>query len=161
MTATPFIFLGIGLLLIFLEFFLPGGVMGIAGGVFLVVSIVFFSIQTESAIALILYIVGIVLLLVFLIKFSLWRIRTGRAKGIFLNTAQEGYVASQFAKELIGKKGKALSDLKPAGHILVEGKRYQAVSKSGYIVKESEIEVVGGEGAHLVVKLIQTKEKES
>ena len=79
--------------------------------------------------------------------------KKGKFKGIFLNTAQNGYVASEFAKELIGKKGEAISDLKPAGHILVEGKRYQAVAKIGYIEMGSSIEVIGGEGAHLIVKV--------
>ena len=153
MTATPFILLGVGFLLIFLEFFLPGGIIGVAGGVFVVLSIVFFSIQTESFVALTVYIIAVIALLAALVKFSLWRIRKGKVKGIFLNTVQEGYVASEYPKELIGKQGKALSDLKPAGHILVEEKRYQAVSKTGYIVKGSKIEVIGGEGAHLVVKL--------
>lgn len=150
MITTALIFLGVGLLLIFLEFFLPGGILGIAGGVLLVLSIVFFSIGSPSLLYVILYIIGVGILLVLLVKYTLWRIRTG--KGFYLNTAQEGHVASEFSHEAIGKKGEALSDLKPAGHILVEGNRYQAVAKTGYIIKGTKIIVVGGEGAHLIVK---------
>ncbi len=155
MTWTPFLFLGLGFLLIFLEFFLPGGIMGIAGAIFLIVSVVLFTMQSSSLVATVLYILGVVFLVLMLIRYALWRIRTGRAKGIFLSTVQEGYVASSFDKELIGKKGEALSDLKPSGHIVIEKKRYQAVAKVGYVVKGSKIEVIGGDGAHLIVKKIE------
>ena len=154
MSLIPFILLFIGLILIFLEFFLPGGIMAAIAGILLLASIVFFAIES-SFLATILYIVGIALVIGVLIKFTLWRLKKGKFKGIFLNSEQSGYVASEFSKELIGKKGEAVSDLKPAGHILVEGKRYQAVSKMGYIDKGSPIEVIGGEGAHLIVKKIE------
>lgn len=160
MSWTPFILLAVGLLLIFIEFFLPGGIMGIAGGVVLLVSIVFFALETESAWATFLYVVGILVVVGVLVRYALWRIKKGKAKGIFLNTVQEGYFASEFDKKLIGKKGEALSDLKPSGHIFVEGKRYQAVAKMGYILKGSRIEVMGGEGAHLIVKMIEEKGRE-
>lgn len=81
--------------------------------------------------------------------------KTGKAKGFFLDSAQEGYVASSFEKELVGKQGEALSDLKPAGHILIEGKRHQALSKMGYLVKGTKIEIIGGQGAHLIVKKVE------
>ncbi len=153
MNWMPFIMLAVGLLMIFFEFFLPGGVMGAAGGVLVVVSIVFYAIHADSILSVVLYILATLFFVGVLIRFALWRIKRGKAKGFFLNTAQEGYVASSFDEKLIGKQGEALSDLKPAGHILVEEKRYQAVSKLGYVIKGSKIEVVGGEGAHLIVKL--------
>lgn len=154
-----YLLLAVGLLMIFFEFFLPGGILGLAGGVLIVVSIVLFAIHAESMWAIILFVIVALVLLGALVQFALWRIRSGRgAKSFYLNTDQEGYVASTFAEELIGKEGEALSDLKPAGHILVEGKRLQAVAKMGYIYKGTTIVVIGGEGAHLVVK---TKENKS
>ncbi len=152
MNWMPFLMLGIGLFLIFLEFFLPGGIMGIGGGILVIVSIVFYALHAESALPVILFAIAALFFVGLLIRFAIWRIQKGKAKGIFLNTDQEGYIASKYAEELIGHGGEALSDLKPAGHILVEGKRYQAVSKVGYVTKGSKIEVVGGEGAHLIVK---------
>ena len=149
----PYLLVLVGLLMIFFEFFLPGGIMGMAGGLLMAVGIVLFAIQTNSAWMAIVFAVVAVGLLVGLARFALWRIKTGRgSKGIYLSTDQEGYMASEFAKEYIDKSGEALSDLKPSGHILVEGKRIQAVSKVGYIHKGSKIKVVGGEGAQLIVK---------
>ena len=48
--------------------------------------------------------------------------------------------------------GTAESDLKPSGHVMVEGKREQAVSQGTYIKKGEKIKVVGGEGARLIVR---------
>ena len=149
----PFILLFIGLLLIFLEFFLPGGILATVAGLMLLASIVFFGLHF-SFLWTLLYIVGIVMAVWALIQFMLRRLRSGKFKGIFLNSAQEGYLASEYAKELIGKRGEALTNLMPSGHITVEGKRYQAVVKAGYVEKGASIEVMGGEGAHLIVKRI-------
>ena len=81
--------------------------MAVFAGVLLLASIVFFALEAPFFWTL-LYIVGLFILVGVLIKFTLWRIKKGKFKGIFLNTAQNGYVASEFAKELIGKKGEAI-----------------------------------------------------
>ena len=38
----------IGLLLIFIEFFVPGGILGVTGGILLVGSVIFFALLEES-----------------------------------------------------------------------------------------------------------------
>lgn len=50
--------------------------------------------------------------------------------------------------------GQTVSDLGPSGFVVVEGKRYQAIARSGYIDKGNAITVIGGQGAHLLVKLV-------
>lgn len=152
MNLTAYVLAALGFLMIFLEFFLPGGILGSTGAIFLIASIVIFALYTKSGIALFLFILGIAALAAFMIWFTLQRIKMGKIKGIFLNSVQEGYLASEWEKELVGKDGIALSDLKPSGHILVNEKRYQAVSKTGYLEKGTKIIVIGGEGAHLIVK---------
>jgi len=147
-----FVLLAIGLILIFLEFFLPGGIIGAAGSILLLLSIAFFSMNSDSLTAIILYIIAVVVVVIVLIKFALWRIKkSGPKKSIFLQSDQEGFIASGFEKEYIGKQAVAFTDLKPAGHIVVEKKRVQAVSKAGYIIKGTEVMVIGGDGAHLIV----------
>ncbi len=152
----PFLLLGGGLLRIFVEFYLPGGIMGVAGSLLVVASIGLFGTQTKSPFALGAFIVLAAVLVGGLIRFALWRLKKGKGpKSISLNTNQEGYVASVFAQEYVGKEGEALSDLKPSGHIQIEGKRFQAVSKVGYVYKGTKVLVVGGEGAHLYIKTIK------
>lgn len=151
---SAYILLAIGLILIFIEFYLPGAVIGIAGGLFVLASIIIFATQTQSAIAVAAYICATILCLVYLIKFALWRIRSTKPdKSIYSDHSQNGYVASKFDKTAIGKKGVVLSDLKPGGYIIVEGKQHQAISISGYIVKGTEVEIIGGEEESLIVKL--------
>ena len=44
--------------------------------------------------------------------------------------------------KLIGKKGVAYSDLRPAGKVIVDNKIYDAIALNGkYITKNSEVEV--------------------
>jgi membrane-bound ClpP family serine protease len=155
----PFVMTAIGFFLIFIEFFLPGGIFGILGGLMLVWSVYIFSTLYTSPIWIIIYGLVIILLLPILFKFTLWRIRTAKpGYSIYSNADQAGYVATKFDKSAIGKVGTVLTDLKPGGQILVDGKRNEAISLSGYLPKGTEIIVVNGDGDSLNVKL-HTKEK--
>lgn len=148
-----FILLGIGLLMIFLEFYLPHGVMGVIGALTLLCSIVLFAADFHSPLLIILYVAAVAVLLYYLFLFALWRIKSAPPeRSVYLQSDQEGYVASEFDKSAIGKIGVVDSDLKPGGHIRIEGKRHLAISLSGYISRGEEVLVVGGEGESLTVK---------
>lgn len=149
----PFILLALGFLLVFIEFYLPGAVMGIAGGIFILASLVLFAIQTESPLAIALYIVGIGVAMVLLIKFAIWRIRTAKPqRSIYSNASQNGFQAVSYDHSSIGKKGIVLTDLKPAGFIMVDGKQQPAISQEGYLSKGTKIKVIGGEESNLIVR---------
>ncbi len=155
----PIILLIIGLLLVYAEFFLPGGIMGVTGGIMIFVAIFTFA-QESSNIAYVLIFLGAAILgLITVVRLALKQIREGKgSKGIYLSEDQEGFRASEFDESMVGKRGTALSDLRPAGHVSLEGKRYQAVSRTGYIEKDSEVEAIAGEGAHLIVKLVNEEQ---
>lgn len=150
---SPYVLLILGMLLIFLEFYVPGAVMGICGGAMVFVSIILFAMESQSILLTLLYTTGVVICLVLLFKFALHRIRTAKpGQSIFSDSSQEGYVASHVDKSVIGKNGIVDTDLRPSGHIIVDGKRLQALSQSGYITKGSEITVIGGQESSLIVK---------
>lgn len=152
----PWILWALGLLLVYLEFYLPGALMGIAGGILLGASFVVFALQEESFLLVVLYLLGIGVSLGFLIRFALWRIRTQKPeKSIYSDAHQEGFIASHFDKSAIGKQGIVLSDLKPGGYILIEGKQHQALSQTGYITQGSEVIVLGGQEESLLVKSVK------
>lgn len=152
----PFILVVIGFILIFIEFFVPGSLMGIAGGLLVVLSVIFFAMQDHSGLEVALFIIAVSVSLGFLIYFTLKRIpKTKPGRSIYLGTDQEGYFASEFDKALVDKTGKVSADLKPSGFIIIEGKQYQAMSQGDYIVKGTEIVVIGGRGAFLIVKIKQ------
>ena len=54
----------------------------------------------------------------------------------------------------MGKEGMAVTELKTAGHVLIEKKHYQAISEGRFIAKDASIVVMGGRGAYLIVKEI-------
>ena len=152
---SPYILLILGFLLIFVEFYIPGAIMGTLGGILTFASILVFISENDSWIAIIAYITAVFIALGFLFKFALWRIKTAKPdRSIYSGASQDGYKASKFDHTAIGKKGVVLSDLKPGGYILIEGKQLQAISESGYIVKGSTVLVISGQEESLIVKQI-------
>lgn len=150
----PYLLLALGFVLIFLEFFLPGAVLGITGSIFVVISILLFALQASSGFWVLLYIVAIFIALVYLVRLALWKIRHSKSRfSIYSGSDQKGYVASSFDASAIGKTGIVLSDLKPGGYVLIDGKQHQALSQSGYITKGTEIKVISGQEESLIVGL--------
>lgn len=152
------ILLLLGLLLIFLEFYLPGMVLGLMGALFIVASLLLFAMQASPLETLFFFfltglsIAGVVLL-------ALRRIRRTAKEGtIYLESDQAGYVASSYDEAMVGKEGVALTDLKPAGHARILGRQYQVSSQSGYLVEGTKVKVIGGIGAILIVKPLNKEE---
>ena len=153
---TPFILLIFGLLLIFIEFYIPGAIMGIVGGLMVFTSIIMFAMQSQSPWEIAIYVVVVGIVLGYLIKFAIWRIRTAKPDySIYSDDNQNGFQASSFDSTAIGKHGVVVTDLKPGGHILVDGKRLQAISQSGYLIKGTEVLVISGQEESLIVKPIK------
>jgi membrane-bound ClpP family serine protease len=150
-----------GLLSLFLEFFMPGGILAIIGAVLIFSGVVVFCSEATSWLLILLFFLGTSFGIVFTIVSALRLMkRNAKSQTFYQDQAQEGYLGAQYERELIGKRGKAASDLRPSGWIVVEGERVQAVAKTGFILKESSILVIGGEGAHLVVEEIEEAEVE-
>ena len=69
-------------------------------------------------------------------------------------TAQKGYsVARADYKDLGGKEGIALTDLRPSGKITIDNEVYDALTMGEYITKGSSIRVLKHEGYSVIVKL--------
>lgn len=143
----------LGLILIYFEFFLPGGIMGIAGAILMILGLVILIVKEASPVLILIYFVMMSILLAIAIKMAIIKVK--KTKGSFyLEDDQQGFLASRFEKDLIGKQGVAASDLKPSGHVTIEDQFYQAVSKTRYINKGSKVKVIGGSGGHIIVKQI-------
>lgn len=148
----PYTLLALGLFFIYIEFYIPGMVMGICGGLLLIASLFLFIISSTSYVYSLGFFILILLLLFALIKFALWHIpRIKPGNSIYLKSDQEGYLASTFDKEAIGKEGIVLTDLKPGGYIEVDKKQHAAISLSGYMSAGEKVIVLRGEGDSLIV----------
>ena len=142
----------LGLLLIFVEFYVPGAIMGTLGGLLVFSSAVIFALDAPIW-ATILYIGCVVFIIKNLISFAMWKIQhTKPSKSIYSHASQEGFIATSFDLSLIGHEGIVATDLKPGGSIDIEGKRLQAISQGEYLVKGTKVIVIGGEGDALLVK---------
>ena len=142
----------VGMILIFLEFFLPGAVLAVIGTLALLVSLGMFFAKYPAFWG-VLYLFSMLLVLFLTCKLAIWRIKSSKGKGSFYHSEdQEGYLASSFDLSLIGREGVVSTELKPAGHILIDGQLYQALSETGFIEKGNSVKVVGGKGSHLIVR---------
>ncbi len=143
-----------GLILIFLEFFLPGAIMAVGGSVLLLASLFMFHLKGPVGIApFFFYFAALGTSVYFVVRLAIWAVKkTGKKGTVYLKADQEGFQASLYPKELIGKIGVAATDLKPSGHIWVEDRAIQALSKDGYIEKGAPVQILGGQGSHLIVK---------
>lgn len=149
---TPFLLLLLGLLLIFLEFYLPGLIVGSIGLIFVIVSVLLFANQSSSPVAIMIFTAGVIIAIWLLIKYTLQRIpKVKSGFSIYLKGDQEGFRASHYDPSAIGKTGVVISDLKPGGYILVEGKKMQAISQTGYIPQGSEVKVISGQEESVIV----------
>jgi len=144
-----------GLVLIYLEFFLPGGIFAIGGTLLLISSIFMLLIEKIQIIYFIIYTILLISFVFLIIKLALKKIKTN--KDIFLDSNQEGYRASIYRKDLIGEIGTAFTDLRPSGKIFINEIYYSATSKENFIEKGSEIQVIDGEGANLIVRKFNEK----
>ena len=158
----------IGVVLIIVEIFvIPGfGVFGIAGiilmiaGLFMGLVSDFPLIQTDILSIAIIQLAGsfvlsgivIYLLAKTLPKSTLWN-KLVLEKGI---KETSGYTSNKELKKLIGLQGEALTDLRPSGTAVIDGKRYDVVTQGDYIVKDSKIEVMEEEGSKIVVKILES-----
>jgi membrane-bound serine protease (ClpP class) len=148
-----FILLIVGLVLIFLEFYTPGGVLAVSGGAALLFAVAWFFYVSPSQVLSLLFVIVTIVLVCLVIWLALKRIQQSSSKNTFyLGKDQEGYVGVHFDTSLIGKTGIAISDFGPSGYVLVDGMKYQATANGLYLDKGTDVEVIGGEGGHLIVK---------
>jgi membrane-bound ClpP family serine protease len=154
------IFLGlIGIICIYFEFFLPGGILAVFGSMVIVGSAVLFYYNTASVSMFAIYLLCLLVSVPIVCYIALKRMRrSARYDTFFLKNDQEGYVASEMDKEILGKEGIALTELKPSGHVRIGDMSYQAVSEGGYIHRDAAVEVIAVKGSHLVVKVKKKRE---
>jgi len=64
-------------------------------------------------------------------------------------------VAPPSREALVGKRGKTLTPLRPAGSVLIDGERVDVVSDGGYIPADRQVEVIQVEGVRVVVRAVE------
>ncbi|MDI7740794.1 nodulation protein NfeD [Lysinibacillus fusiformis] len=144
----------IGLALLVAELVVPGGIVGIIGGALMIISLLFAGesvvhMAYSILIAVFIAIIGMVILMKFFGKnlhvFNKLILRDA-------TTTEEGYVSNVNRIDLLGKMGDTITPLRPAGTIIVDNERIDAVSEGSYIDANRQVEVIQVEGSRIVVR---------
>lgn len=148
-----YVLLALGLLFTWLEFYMPGGAFAVAAAIFVLGSLVTFFSESGSVVASSIFFAATCVAVIAVIRFSIWRIRKSADKNtFFLSKDQEGYIAAELDKTLIGKKGRTVTECGPSGYAIIEGKRYPIICRGPYLNKDVEVEVIAKELGNYIVK---------
>ena len=149
------LFIG-GLALIGLEMFVPGGIVGTVGIITVVYAIIYVN-KSTYYIAFILVVSLILAVILYYVNRNVFHKKLMFLDRLVLNdsiSTENGYVASESRVELVGKKLKAYTDLRPAGVAILDNEKLDVVTDGDFIEKGNEIKIVRVEGMRIVVKKI-------
>jgi membrane-bound serine protease (ClpP class) len=140
-----------GITLIFSELMLPGAILGILGAAGVIASAVLVGMEyPEHAFfiiaAQVVGVVGAVALGFKLLPHSPF------TKGMILSESGGEWVSNTSDDKLVGLEGEVYSPLRPAGKVLLEGKRVDAVSSGSLIEKGARVRVTEVHGNRVVVE---------
>jgi membrane-bound serine protease (ClpP class) len=152
------ILIAIGVILVFIEIFIiPSfGPIGIIGGILMIAGVVLAGyrngIQSALVYGSITFLMTIILCVV-----GFWLIpKTNLGKSFVLHTSEHkehGFSSSSDEfQNLVGKTGKVITPLRPAGTILIEKDRFDVLTKGEFVKKGSVVEVVKVEGNRIIVR---------
>jgi membrane-bound serine protease (ClpP class) len=156
----------VGVALVVVEiFFVPGlGIPGVLGLVFVIAALVLaligipldVSFETgmlaDAMTRVLLSLLGaFVLALVVMRLFT----RTAMGRALVLEDAETGFLSAPSASDLVGQTGEAITDLRPAGKVLIEGVRHEATSERAFVARGTKVRVIGKEGPELIVRPLE------
>jgi membrane-bound serine protease (ClpP class) len=146
----------VGLILVFAEFFVPGGIIGFIGFGAILLSF-FIAADDVGYMAFSLVVAFLVAILATIIFVKVFGKRMNIFRKLILRDStntESGYVSNRNRLELIGKTGIALTSMRPSGTALIDGERIDAVTEGTYIKKDQKIKIVKVEGSRVVVREI-------
>ena len=155
------LFIG-GIILILAEFLLPGGICGSVVFIMVVLSCTLGWVYYPDYFVWILFIEIFGVIATIAGGFYLLT-RTKATKKLVVEESQtvdKGYVSVQYDSALLGKKGKVIAPLRPAGIIDVDGKRIDALSSGKFIEAGAIVEIVDISGPRILVEEVHSKEEQ-
>ena len=152
MNAILILFL-LGVLLLAGEVFVPGAVLGILGTLCMLAGCVISFLQLGPAGGALTTTVALALLGLTLYTELVWLPKTRFGKKLIVQTTVDATSQPPLADKdsVIGKSAEAVTTLAPSGHVLVEGRRYEAFSQSGHVAKGTQLRVTGLDNFRLIV----------
>lgn len=152
MTAIIILFLA-GILLLALEVFIPGAVLGILGALAILAGVAVAFVIYGLAGGFLALGAGVALLGIALyLEFAVLP-KTRLAQTFSMTTTVAGTSQEPVAKleEVLDQVGETATALAPTGYVLLKGRRYEASSQSGYLAKGIAVRVTGLDNFRLLV----------
>ncbi|MCY9078059.1 NfeD family protein [Bacillus inaquosorum] len=145
-----------GVILILLEIFLPGGIIGLLGLGAIIASL-FLAAGSFTVMAVSLLIASAVSITAFILLTRVLGKRMKFFKKLILNDStntESGYVSNQTRTDLMGKVGVTFTPLRPAGTVIIDDERLDVVSEGSFTEKDKKVKVIKVEGSRIVVREI-------
>jgi membrane-bound serine protease (ClpP class) len=135
----------LGVLLICIEVFVPGMILGIAGSICLIIAVIlsykFYGLTMGHISLTVVVVVGIFIA-------AWWASRKKIVTSLDLSDSK----TADSLENLHGKTGTSVTPLRPAGTVAIEGIRIDVVAESGLIEEGASIKVVRVEGNTVFVR---------
>jgi membrane-bound ClpP family serine protease len=147
----------VGIMLIFLEFFLPGAISGTLGLAALIASL-FIAGENPLNMGISIFIaIGISIAVLFFMIKVLGKKMVLFNRMILFDSAkkEDGYVSNVNRTDLLGKEGIALTVLRPSGTAVFNNERIDVVSEGDFIDQNAKITVIKVEGVRIVVRKVE------
>lgn len=151
--TTVVLLLALGIVLLLLEVVVPGGVLGVLGGLAMLggCALAFYDFGLKGGSLATVVAVASLGAAVYIEFVLLPKTRAGRK--LFLNQSVDA--ASQplpaDAAVVVGRQVETLTTLAPSGYVLLDGRRCEARSQSGLIAKGAVVRVVAVDNFSLIV----------
>lgn len=150
------ILFGVGLILLILELFLPGGIIGILGVLAVLTGLIMAGgslsgILIAIAIAIVVTIIGSYF---FLRSFGY----NGSLKKLVLfdsTSSEKGYLSHKERDDLTGRIGVTATTLRPSGSLKLEDEFLDVVTEGSYIEKGTPVKIIKVSGGRVVVRAIE------
>jgi len=154
-----------GVLLIAVEIIVPGGILGLLGGVVLFAAVGYAFTEFGLMGAGVTFLASVVLTAIVVILEFYILAQTKFGQKLALSSASTGRIRygsrdDQFDaggdSDLTGKRGEAVTAMAPSGRIVIDGKTYEAYSQSGFLERGEAVEVIGRDAFRVVVQKPQS-----
>ncbi|MGN1400750.1 MAG: nodulation protein NfeD [Bacillus sp. (in: firmicutes)] len=150
----------VGLALLLLELFLPGGIAGALGGASILGSL-FIAGESSTHMAVSILIAVLVSLTVSILMVKVFGKQMKFLRRMILSdstSTEEGYVSNVNRLDLIGRTGVTQTALRPSGIAIIDDERIDVVTEGSFIDRGKTVKIVKTEGSRVVVREIKNEE---
>ena len=152
MLATILILVLVGILAIGMEFFLPGGILGVVGALALAGAVVLCFTTYGSTVGLLAAALAVLFVIGALTFWLKYFHKFGPGKDLMLNTSVRKDEGLDRYQKFVDAEGVTRTSLKPAGKAQFGDQRLDVVAESGMIDAGETVRVVKVEGSRVVVR---------